>query len=192
MPDKTWLTDFCSSIREELKPEVAEKVLKGFELQQDDGKEELVNWLLEVMKRFDDSVDISLRKKIMKKMGYECAIVHKAHIEGKKKRDQFSSLDEYIANEQQNPYDFKISRSGDKINLVFNPSAMGCNCYCGPWQSLRKDQKTSLSFCYCSAGHHEYIWKHIIGKPVDVDITCSCISGSDRCRLTVSLPPDAN
>jgi hypothetical protein len=144
-----------------------------------------------VLERFDANVDLETRIKIMKRMGYACAIQHNAHIDAKTKRDQFTTLDEYIAHEENNPYPaYFIKREGDKVVVTYVPKIMGIKCFYGPWSEFEVESKTSLTYCYCSAGHVEYIWRNVIGQPIQVDLVCSCISGDDSCKFIVNLEPE--
>jgi hypothetical protein len=190
MSKSSWLSEFCGSIRQEVGSELSDLILEGHETQDEDKKENLRNWLMGVLVRFDANVGLDTRIKIMKRMGYACAIQHNAHIDAKAKRDRFGTLDEYIAHEEENPYPaYFIKREGDKVVVTYLPKAMGIRCFCGPWSEFEVESKTSLTYCYCSAGHVEYIWWHVIGKPIQVDLVCSCISGDNSCKFIVNLEP---
>ena len=190
MSESSWLSEFCGAIRQEVDSKLADQILEGYETQNENNKEELRKWLFGVLDRFDARVDLETRKEIMKNMGYACAIVHNAHTDARSKRDKFATLDEYIANEEKNPYPaYFIKREGDKVVVTYVPKAMGVRCFCGPWSEFEVESKTSLTYCYCSAGHVEYIWRHVIGKPIQVDLVCSCISGDDSCKFIVNLEP---
>jgi hypothetical protein len=190
MSESSWLSEFCGSISQEVDSELSDLILEGYETQNEDNKEALLKWLMGVLVRFDTNVDIETRTKIMKKMGYACAIQHNAHIDAKTKRDRFTTLDEYIAHEEDNPNPaYSIKREGDKVIVTYMPKAMGIRCFCGPWSEFEVESKTSLTYCYCSAGHVEYIWRYVIGKPIQVDLLCSCISGDDSCKFIVNLEP---
>lgn len=190
MSESSWLSEFCGSIRQEVDEKLANLILEGDATQDVDNKEDLRKWLMGVLERFDANVDLETRKKIMKRMGYACAIQHNGHIDAKKIRDRFATLDEYIANEERSPNPaYFIKREGDKVVVTYVPKAMGIRCFCGPWSELEIESKTSLTYCYCSAGHVEYIWRHVIGKSIQVDLLCSCISGDDSCKFIVNLEP---
>ena len=184
-----WLDDFCSGIRAGVSPSVADKVLKGFECQDESRKAELADWLAGVLDRFGKLVQPDARKRTMKKMGYDCAIQHEAHKKEKLKLDKFGSLDAYIDAEEKAYHScgYGVRRDGGKIVLTYLPKAMKCRCYCSVWNGLPADRKASLTYCHCSAGHVEYIWRHITQRAIDVDVTCSCISGSDHCEFVFDL-----
>ncbi len=128
----------------------------------------------------------------MKQMGYDCAVMNNAHTKAQQKRDDFDSLDAYIAHEEQNPYPgYSVARDGDELLITYDPAAMNekIRCYCPHMEALVSRSKTPLNFCQCAAGHNEYIWRHVTGKALTADILCSCLNGDDTCKFVVNLEP---
>lgn len=187
-----WLNNLCTAVRTDLPPDAAEDVLQGCESQDEKDSPAFSQWLLGVMQRFEAAADADTRRKVMKQLGYGCAIQHEAHIKDKKVVDELGGLDAFFAHARENPErGVTKERDGDTVAVTYHPGEYGCRCYCGPWQALPEDTTAPLSYCWCSAGHVEYIWRHITGKQIDVDLHCSRICGADTCRFTFSLdaPP---
>ena len=190
MAEKGFLTELCSTIRNETGSEVSEKILEGFQAPDEEDRDSLSEWLSGVIARMDNLLSGDVRAKIMKSMGYGCAIMHNEHIKARQKRDKFASLEEYIDFEEKNSYPgYSVRRDGDQLLVTYNPEAMKARCYCAPFKSLESDKKVSITYCLCSAGHIECIWRHVTGKPVNAKVLCSCINGSSTCKFEVDLNP---
>jgi len=190
MAEESFLTEFCSAIRNGAGSEISSKILEGFDVQDESDTDRLADWIAGVVSRLDNETPPDIRSRIMRGMGYGCAVMHNAHTEAKQKRGKFGSLDEYIAHEEENPYPgYSVTREGDRLLVTYNPSEMQVRCYCGPFGHLPPEKKVSLTYCECSAGHVECIWRHVTGKPVSVDVLCSCIDGEDACKFVVNLNP---
>ena len=190
MAEEGFLAELCSTIRNEIGDEISERILEGFQAQDENDKDNLAKWLAGVIARMDNQLSGDIRAKIMKSMGYGCAIMHNEHIKAKQKRDKFTTLEEYIEFEEKNSFPgYSVRRDGDQLQVTYNPDAMKARCYCTPFKSLKSGKKVSLTYCLCSAGHIECIWRHVTDKPVTVKVLCSCISGSSTCKFAVNLNP---
>ena len=190
MVEEGFLNEFCSTIRNELDKDISEKILEGFEVQDEIDINRLAAWFAGVVERMDNQLPVDIRAKIMKSMGYGCAIMHNEHIKVKQRRDKFNSLEAYIEYEKKNPHPgYSVSGDGDRLLIAYDPEAMKTRCYCAPFKTLESDKRVSLTYCLCSAGHIECIWRHVTGKPVTTEVLCSCMSGDDTCKFEVNLNP---
>ena len=191
MAEKGFLTEFCATIRNEIGNELSQGILEGFQAQDENDIDHLSIWLAGVIARMDHRLSGDIRAKIMKRMGYGCAILHNEHIKAKQKRDRFTTLEEYIEFEEKNSYPgYAVRRDGDRLLVTYNPEAMNARCYCTPFKHLKSDEKVSPTYCLCSSGHIECIWRYVTGKPVAVKVLCSSISGSSTCKFEVNLNPE--
>lgn len=75
----TWLDEFCNTIRNQVQQDLANKILHGYEDQDKKDKIRFAEWLYNVMEKFDSLVNADSRKKVMKKMGYNCAKINNSH-----------------------------------------------------------------------------------------------------------------
>jgi len=184
-----WLDGFCSSVRTHVPAAVADKVLQGSERQDESRKAEFAEWLTGVLDRLDMLVAPDIRKRIMKKLGYDCAVQHSAHTREKENLDKCGGLAAYLDTVEKEAFacGYGVRRDKGGVVVTYRPEAMNCRCYCSVWSGLPAERTASLTYCYCAAGHQEYIWRHITQRDVDVDVTCSCINGSDHCEFVFEL-----
>ena len=102
--DAGQIRQFGGTIEEYAGEEISVKVMEGSSRIARASKDEVYEWILGAMSRFDDLVDEKTRIKIMEQCGYNCAKINQSHIDRmKKKRDKFDSLDEFIETEIKNP-----------------------------------------------------------------------------------------
>ena len=80
MAEEGFLNEFCSTIRNELDKEISEKILEGSEEQDEREMNRLAAWFSGVVERMDSQLSGIISAKIMKSMGYGCAIMHNEHI----------------------------------------------------------------------------------------------------------------
>jgi hypothetical protein len=171
--------------------EISEKVMEGSSKIARASKSEVYHWIKGAIERFDDLVDETTRIKIMEQCGYNCARMNKSHIERmKKKRDKFASLEEFIAAEVKNPSKIqRIERDGNRIFQIYSPKkyGKGWRCFCSLWRNLPDDEKTSTTWCHCSKAFVEKTWEMYAGKPVQVELLESSISGAMECKFEIHL-----
>ena len=146
-------------------------------------------WVKESIARLDESVDEATRGEIMHGNGVNCANhnvgVVKAAI---KRRGKYRSLGDFIDAEVKTPQKgTSIERDGDALILSYLPRLYShpMRCFCGLVKSLPEGETMSLTYCKCSVAFVETWWSAIIGKPVDVKLLESAITGSDKCRFRI-------
>jgi predicted hydrocarbon binding protein len=62
-------------------------------------------------------------------------------------------------------------------------------CHCPRVRdALKRGEKLPLTYCYCGAGFYKGIWEEILGRPVEVEVVKSVLSGDDVCTVAVHLP----
>ena len=54
-------------------------------------------------------------------------------------------------------------------------------------RGLPEDKTVSLTYCQCSRGLVEKTWELILGRPVQVEILESAISGATECKFVIHL-----
>jgi predicted ArsR family transcriptional regulator len=59
-------------------------------------------------------------------------------------------------------------------------------CYCGQVKHTKTPFPT-LTYCYCSVGWYKQLFETALGKPVDVEITQSIISGAKTCEFIIHV-----
>ncbi len=59
-------------------------------------------------------------------------------------------------------------------------------CYCPLIRETRS--RIPLEYCCCSSGWYKGIYEGIFGRPAEVTVDESILSGGDRCRFTIRIP----
>jgi hypothetical protein len=63
-------------------------------------------------------------------------------------------------------------------------------CHCPRVRDVLKEGKRlPATYCHCSAGFYKKNFEEIFGRPVDVEILQTVLSGDDLCAFAVHLPP---
>ena len=146
-------------------------------------------WVKEAMTRLDELVDDATCVEIMHGNGVNCANhnvgVVKASI---KRRSKYETLEAFIDAEIENPRKgTSLERDGDALVLSYLPRLFThpMRCFCGLVNSLPEGETMSPTYCQCSVAFVETWWGAVVGKPVNVELIESAISGSDRCRFRI-------
>ncbi|KYK36614.1 MAG: hypothetical protein HXS46_13705 [Theionarchaea archaeon] len=169
--------------------DVRKGIMKGSEQIGDLSPEEVAEWLKKAVDTMDALVDENTRVTIMENCGFNCAEMNKSHIENAlKKRKEFKTLDEFLEAEEKNPVKgTRLVRNGDMVYQYYDPSSLGMRCFCSLWRGLPDDEPVSLTFCQCSKGFVMKLWEAYVGRPVQVDLLESSISGAKECTFAIHL-----
>jgi hypothetical protein len=88
----------------------------------------------------------------------------------------------------------KIPKSGSLVEYFKETDpdkkrSLYCHC---PRVRGSIDGKPDISrtYCYCGAGFYRAIWEYILGRPVEVEVLESVLSGGDACRIAIHLQGD--
>ena len=146
-------------------------------------------WVKEVINRLDEFADEATCKEIMHGNGVNCAkhnvSVVKAAI---KRRDKYDSLETFIDAEIKRPQKgTSLERDGEDLILSYLPGKYShpMRCFCGLVKNLPENDTLSPTYCLCSVGFVETWWSAVIGRPVNVQLLESAITGSDKCRFRI-------
>ena len=171
---------------------VAEQVTVGCEdITEKTDKKRTALWVQGAMQRLDALVDEKTRVQIMQNCGYNCAKKNHRVIErALNRRKKFGSLEEFLKAEVAKPVrGTKLTREGSILYQFYTPQAFAkpMRCYCGLLRELPKDQTISSTYCNCSKGFVEKYWEEVLGKPVQVDILQSAVSGATECIFAIHI-----
>jgi effector-binding domain-containing protein len=63
-------------------------------------------------------------------------------------------------------------------------------CHCGFVRPYLTESPARISptFCLCGAGWYRRLWEGILGQPIQVEHVETLVTGSDCCRLVITLP----
>lgn len=171
---------------------VRRKVMEGSEkITAKTGKAEISEWVKGAVDRLDVLVDERVRAEIMENCGYKCSEVNRRVIEGaKNRRKRCKSEEEFLEAEQQRPLrGTRLVREGSVLYQFYTPRtyAKSLRCYCGLLRGLPADQTISRTYCHCSKGFVKRFWEGALGRPVEVELIYSAVSGADECKFAIHL-----
>jgi hypothetical protein len=140
--------------------------------------------------RLDALTDRSTREKIMTTCGRQCQSHYDGHAAKLKElRQQSADEAEFLANLP--PLDASISfelRGHDLIQYHLPGQAgHGLRCSCPLMAALPAGTTASPTFCQCSRAFVEKRWEEVLGRPLQVEVGETAITGSDRCRFIIHL-----
>ncbi len=170
--------------------EVRETIMAGSEGIADASAEEVATWLRGAMDRLDALVDDATRMQVMENLGFNCAEVNRSHISRMvAKRNKFATLDGFLAAEERKPMrGTRLVREGDVVYQYYDPhSSFKVRCFCSLWRGLAPDENASLTWCHCSRGFVMKLWEAYLGRPAQVELVESCISGAEECKFAIHL-----
>jgi hypothetical protein len=171
---------------------VAAKVMEGSEqITEKTERKKIAQWVKNAMERLDALVDEETRVRVMQNCGYNCAKKnHKVIERAVTRRKKYSSTDDFLEAEVQNPMKgTKLSREGNIMYQFYTPKAFTTpmRCYCSLFRVLPDKDTVSLTYCNCSIGFVEKYWEAVLQKPVKVDLLQSAISGAKECIFAIHL-----
>jgi len=152
--------------------------------------EKLSLWVKEAMDRMDALVDYETRSSIMRECGANCANINKRVVEAaKKRRAKHRTNEEFIEAEMAKPQKgTRLEKSGDTLILTYTPREWSrpMRCYCGLMRGFPSDSLCSSTYCHCGVGFVKMWWEEVLGKPIEVELLESAISGSNECRFHIA------
>jgi len=190
--DLAMMEELARNLDRFAKDGVREKVMAGSEkITASTSKDKIAKWLKGAMDRLDSLVDEKTRNQVMENCGYSCAD-HNKKLIGRMtaKRKKFKSVDEFLEAEQRKPMrGTKLIREGDVLYYFYTPSTFSksLRCYCGLLRGLPASEKVSSTYCHCSKGFVEKFWEGVLGRPVNVELVQSAVSGSQECKFAIRL-----
>jgi hypothetical protein len=172
--------------------EVRVKVMKGVEkIVNSSSPARVAEWTKSAMDRLDLLTDGATREQIMLNCGYNCSLVNPQPIlNAQSRRAKFPDEDAFLAAEvRKPPRGMRIERKGDTLIQFYTPLSFGSGmrCYCGLLRGLPAGQMTSLTYCQCSRGFVQKYWEATLGRPVEVDLVESAVSGAEECKFVIHL-----
>lgn len=171
---------------------VGEKVKKEFmkgseKLTANSSAREIAEWLKGAMERLDALVDEETRIRIMEPLGYHCAdggYPRKWIDEAREERKKYKNLDEFLEAKAE---EWGYAREGDVVyHTITKPPPGGARCVC-MGKGLPAEETMSRTYCLCSRGLVKRYWEEVLGRPLEVELVHSAISGAEECKFAVHL-----
>ena len=168
------------------------KVMEGSEkIVSSSNPAKVAEWVRGAMDRLDALVDEPTRQQIMLNCGYNCILVNSRPLDGARaRRRRFASEAAFLEAEiQKPPRGMRFERDGQLLIHYYTPQSYGSGmrCYCSLLRGLPPGQTASATYCQCSRGFVQKYWEGILGRPVQVELLESAVSGAEECRFAVHL-----
>jgi predicted ArsR family transcriptional regulator len=134
-------------------------------------------WIATLMDGLNKNVDEKTLTMILEQCGRQCqsqSFVKKARNIYQKSK----STDEFLEKLGQT---YKhLHREGDRVYIVYP------RCYCSQVNKIPKG-KLSGVYCNCSRGWAKALFEGALGRPVEVIMEKSIISGDNECKFRITL-----
>ncbi len=166
------------------------KVMEGSEeITEKTDKKKLAEWTRDAVERLDALVDDETRAQIMESCGFNCAEVNKRIMERTRgRRLKSRSEDEFLEAEQRKPTaGTRLARKGNTLYQTYTPREFTrpMRCYCALFRGLPDNETVSATYCQCSKGFVKKFWETVLGKPVEVELVESALSGGTECKFAI-------
>lgn len=152
---------------------------------------EIALWVKGAIDRLDTLTDPGTREQIMLACGYNCIEINKRPMEiARARRQRYPTEEAFLTAEMQKPpKGFRFERDGNVLIQYYTPHAYGTGmrCYCSLMRKLPEDVMVSRTYCQCSRGFVEKYWEGTLGRPVQVELGDTAISGAEECKFVIHL-----
>lgn len=138
-------------------------------------------WLKGAIERLENAVGEDKARKIMESSGRMCCGATC------RKRAQQAVRGAQSINEIVKRLN-KAHLGGGRLKVKDKHTVTGGydQCYCGQVKHT-KTPFPSLTYCHCSVGWYKQLFETTLGRPVDVEITQSIISGAKTCEFFIHI-----
>jgi len=149
-------------------------------------------WVREAIDRLDTLAGKKSCEKIMAACGRKCQSMNKKVTEEMKaRRLEAASEEEFLATvlEPRQDTGVRYERNGDALIQYYTPRKYrkGLRCYCGLMRSLPEDANASPTYCQCARAFVQVHWEVVLGRPVNVELGATALTGSRECKFTIHL-----
>jgi len=134
-------------------------------------------WIIDLVAGLDKYVDEETRLKLLEECGRHCqspGFVKKAKSIYKKSKNLDDFLDKFSKVYKH------LHKEGDNVYIIYP------NCYCSQVNKIPKG-KLSGTYCNCSRGWAKALFEGALGRPVEVIMEESIISGNNQCKFKIIL-----
>jgi hypothetical protein len=138
-------------------------------------------WWREAVERLAKEVGEETAIKIMESCGRKCCgptrIKH-----AKKLMNESKSLEELLGRLN------KIRIGGGRLRLKNQNTVVGGydRCYCGQVKQTKKPFSNRI-YCHCSVGWYKQLFESALGRPIQIEIQQSIISGAESCEFIIHI-----
>lgn len=134
-------------------------------------------WISQLVDGLDKHVDEKTRAVILENCGRQCQT--QSFINRAKRIYEQSKNEEDFLDKLEQVYKH-LRREGGKTYIVYK------KCYCSQVNRISKG-KLSGTYCNCSRGWAKALFEGAVGRPVEVKLEKSIISGDNECRFRIFI-----
>jgi hypothetical protein len=155
--------------------------------------QEVALWVKGAMDRFDRLADDESKARAMTACGLNCSVINHAAIErGLARRVKFETEEGFLVAElAKPPAGTRMEREGDILYQIYTPASFrkGMRCFCSLMFGLPESVQASRTYCLCSRAFVKAYWSEVLGRPVEVEVLETAISGGTECRFKIMRRP---
>jgi hypothetical protein len=148
-------------------------------------------WMKVAIDRLDVSTTPEKCSQIMTACGHACLAMNIKGMEASKEvRRKCATEDEFLKIELNATPDItRYKRNGDILYWYYTPHKIGkgMRCVCPLLSMLPEGVNASPSYCQCSRAFVQAYWSGILGRPVQVELGETSITGADECKFIIYL-----
>jgi predicted hydrocarbon binding protein len=184
------IEQFAGEVEAVAGEETRREVMAGVETLKTSRREEISLWMRGAVDRLDARAGADAAT-VMDRCGVNCAQVnHGMTDRAKGRRAKFATEETFLEAESKKPQAGTRVELGDGfLYQVYAPATFGrpMRCFCALINALPADIQMSPTYCLCSRAFVRTYWTEVLGRPVDVEVVETALTGSTECRFKVSL-----
>ena len=174
---------FAKIITEDLGEDIMMEVMKDSDNYSSLKAPQKAEWWRTAVERLENTVGDDKAIKIMNTCGSRCCGQGNRKT-AKRLMDESKSVEEFLIKASN----YEVKEGEIEYTLKDENTIIGTfnKCFCGQVRQTKKpfEKKT---YCQCSVEFHRQFFKAAFGKPVEVELTQSIITGTDSCKFIIRI-----
>jgi predicted hydrocarbon binding protein len=136
-------------------------------------------WLKKAMETLETLVGTETTVRIMEECGRKCC-GQTWRTRAKQLFNKSKSMEEFIQNlNSAHLGGGRLKIQGDTITGGYD------HCYCGQVKNTK--DVFPLTYCHCSVGWYKQLFESALGRPVDVELVQSIVTGAETCEFIIYI-----
>jgi len=169
---------FVKIVEKEVPKDIMMKIVQDSDKFNSLSPNKKAEWWNDAINRMKKEIGIDKTKDILSICGSKCCGQgHRKTV--RKKFEESNSIEDFLK---------KISIKGVTYELVDKNTIVAEyeRCFCGQVKGAKKTF-SDMTYCECGTEFNRQYFSSAIGKPVDVELIKSIISGSDSCKYLIYI-----
>ncbi len=152
---------------------------------------EIAQWSRQMLERLDAVLGPGPGGQVMRECGCHCLQVNRRPLlAAVARRSKYPSEEAFLEAEiKKPPRGTRLQKDGNRLHYFYVPNSFrkGLRCYCSLMGGLPENLTASRTYCQCSLGFVQKYWEGVLGRPVQVELRETAISGAKECQFVVHL-----